>query len=226
MPVDIDIWDAYNTMLRSADIGRLQKLLARYELFKMTTNLPGDVVECGVFKGTGLFTWLKFLELHCPHSAKQLVGFDLFGDTRQRVAAALNGNELDVAEMEALCDEAEFDGVDTAELMAMALKISTGAAERLTLVDGDITNTALQFTETKPGFRISLLHLDLDVGPPTLAALKALWPRVVKGGIVVFDEYAVHKWSESEAVDEFFKDKDVSIRTLPFASSPTAYIVK
>jgi len=67
--------------------------------------------------------------------------------------------------------------------------------------------------------------LDLDLGEPTEAVLEAFWARVCKGGIVVFDEYAFHKWSESNGVDNFFKDKDVEIKTLNYIC-PSAYVVK
>jgi peroxiredoxin len=42
----------------------------------------------------------------------------------------------------------------------------------------------------------------------------------------VFDEYAVHRWGESKAVDEFFKDKNAALKSLPWTFSPTAYLKK
>lgn len=38
-----------------------------------TIDLPGDIVECGVFKGAGLAQWAKFLQIHCPGSLKYVV---------------------------------------------------------------------------------------------------------------------------------------------------------
>src|SRR6266446_4609227 len=35
----------------------LSKLFARYEIFKMVLNLPGDIVDCGVYRGASLFSW-------------------------------------------------------------------------------------------------------------------------------------------------------------------------
>ena len=78
----------------------------------------------------------------------------------------------------------------------------------------------------RPGFRIALLNMDLDLAEPTLAALEALWPRVVPGGVVVFDEYSVARWTESNAVDQFFEEKPVALKTLPWSRTPTAYLVK
>ena len=61
---DAELWRAYNKLLVSKDIGRLQKLNARYDIFKTTLNIPGSIVECGVFKGAGLMHWLKLLKLY------------------------------------------------------------------------------------------------------------------------------------------------------------------
>jgi hypothetical protein len=83
------VWDAYNTLLLSDDVERVRKLLVRYDLVKNTIDIPGDIVECGVFKGTGLLTFAKFLAIHCTGSNKKVVGFDFFGNTRDRVIAAL-----------------------------------------------------------------------------------------------------------------------------------------
>ena len=33
---------------------RLGKLLVHFEVMKITNKIPGDLVECGVFKGTSL----------------------------------------------------------------------------------------------------------------------------------------------------------------------------
>lgn len=46
---------AYNELLIYGRVNRLNKILARYELYKMVIELPGDIVEGGIFKGAGLF---------------------------------------------------------------------------------------------------------------------------------------------------------------------------
>ena len=47
----------YDEFLANTDPGRLQKILARYELFKLALPVKGSIVECGVFRGFGLMTW-------------------------------------------------------------------------------------------------------------------------------------------------------------------------
>ena len=45
--------------LKETNVGRLQKIITKYEIFKYIINVPGDICEFGVFKGSGIFTWVK-----------------------------------------------------------------------------------------------------------------------------------------------------------------------
>ena len=95
------------------------------------------------------------------------------------------------------------------------------------LIKGDVSATIPTYIAKHPGFRISYLYFDLDVEKPTAAALKLLYDRVVCGGIIVFDEYGVDQWGEANAVDAFLEEHpELSLRTLPWAKTPPAYIVK
>jgi hypothetical protein len=98
---------------------------------------------------------------------------------------------------------------------------------RVVLVKGDVEKTIPEFVEKNPGVRISLLHFDVDLYQPTLVALRALWPLVVPGGIVAFDEYGIPPWEgESRAVDEFFSSTNVELRRFHWSSNPGAYLIK
>jgi hypothetical protein len=65
----------------------------------------------------------------------------------------------------------------------------------------------------------------MDIEQPTYDALNNFWERMSVGGIVVFDEYAHHQWSESKAVDRFVKENNLELKSLHF-DAPTAYIKK
>ena len=47
----------------SSDLKVFGKLLARTQLFDKVKDIPGDIVECGVFKGAGWMYWLKLLKV-------------------------------------------------------------------------------------------------------------------------------------------------------------------
>ncbi|MCE3047264.1 TylF/MycF family methyltransferase [Helicobacter kayseriensis] len=77
--------------------------------------------------------------------------------------------------------------------------------ERIELVKGDACKTIPQYIEENPHTLISLLYLDFDLYEPTKVALEYLAPRVVRGGIIAFDEINEKYWKgESIAAFEYF----------------------
>lgn len=57
---------------------------------------------------------------------------------------------------------------------------------------------------------IACLRLDMDWYEPTLAALNLLYPKMVKGSVLIIDDYGHHSGAR-KAVNEFFQN-----RTRPF----------
>ena len=95
------------------------------------------------------------------------------------------------------------------------------------LIEGDVCKTIPEYLENNPGFRISLLYLDLDIDEPTYKSLELLYDKIVRGGIIIFDEYACEKWTESNAVDRFIQlHPSLELKTLLWSRTPTAYIIK
>ena len=45
--------------------------MAHEYLFRETMNIPGNIVEFGVFNGTSLFQFLKFKKILIPNSQKK-----------------------------------------------------------------------------------------------------------------------------------------------------------
>lgn len=218
---DEGIWDAYNELLLSPDISRIRKMLARYELLKRALAVPGDIAECGVFKGAGLLYWLKLLTILDPGGMRRVVGFDTFTGFASVEVDQSRENPAGYAELEF----ENFTGVAAETIESYARAASVDA--RLQLVQGDVSETAPTWVEESPGARIALLHLDLDTYVGTKAALVALYPRVTRGGIIVMDEYGFAQFGESAAVDEFLEERpELSIHAVPESHSPTAYIVK
>lgn len=212
-------WHAYNDFLALGSLDRYSKILARYELFRRVVDLPGDIIEAGVFKGTGVLYWAKLLAIFNPLSLRRVVGFDTF-----QGFLANDERATDVAAGAGLEREAAYQPVSPDDILRVAEMQNLD--RRIELVAGDATVTIPEYTRRHPGFRIALLNLDFDVYRPTKVALEELYDRVVPGGVIAFDEYAARPWGESDAVDEFFQSRGVRYRTLPWALSPTAYVIK
>ena len=216
-PNEDDLWRCYNYLLLSSDRSRIRKLLIRYRLFEMSLSVPGDIVECEVFKGAGLCYWAKLLEIFAHNSRKQVIGFDGFGFFKELPLQP--GEQDNASRHDSIAERTGKEEITDAVNLA-------GLAHRIELVEGDIAQSAPAYVQRRYGFRISLLHLDLDTYGGTKAALNAFWPVVSPGGVIIFDEYAVDGMGESNAVDEFLKDANVGLSAVPFSETPTAYLIK
>lgn len=216
------IYDGFNDFILSPDTKVFGKLLARATIFNQVKDVPGDIMEFGVFKGTGLLTFLKLKRYLCPNTIKKVIGFDFF-DTQSLLSSL---NQQDREAMTTLFKGRGFNHEDSFEKYLSNLILDCGFNDyEFDLIKGDAGKSSAKYISDKPGLKISLLYMDLDLGEPTYKVLTSLWHRVSKGGIVVFDEYGYHKWSESQGVDKFFEDKNIKIKPLGYMA-PTAYVVK
>ncbi len=72
----------------------------------------------------------------------------------------------------------------------------------------------------KPPSSIVYMHVDLNSTKPTIACLDYFYPKLVEGGVILFDDYGWnnHKDTKHE-VDTFFKDKSGILMQLPTAQA-------
>jgi hypothetical protein len=222
-------WDISNGFFLSDDVERLRKLLVREHFFKSTIELPGDIVELGVFKGIGIAQYLKLKEIYTPASNKKVIGFDLFSESNE-YKSKLNTNNLKLDEMYQKSNVSMENGISKKDIEYFLdkIKLTKVSSEPIyELIEGDVSVSIPKYLEKNPGFRISILYMDMDIDEPTYISLNLLYDRLVRGGVIIFDEYAYHQWTESDAVDRFLGDHpELKIKTLPWSRLPTAYIIK
>ena len=202
MPTD-EVYSAFNSFIFSNDKKLIGKLLHRFDFFKRTIHLPGDIVEVGVFKGSGIATFSKFVEIFRPNSNKKIIGFDIFSRTEGEKILEKDGTigKESMQLVYSKVDESELSK-ESVEKRLESMEIS----KKYILIEGDVEESMPKFLSENPGLRISLLYIDVDLERPTYSALKHLWNRILPGGIVVFDEYEYHKFSESVGVEKFLKE--------------------
>ena len=205
-----------NNFFLSCNITRIGKLLAHYELFKMAQNIPGAIVECGVFKGISLVRFATFRSLLGNNFSKKIIGFDVFGkfpETDFRDDKEFRQHFIDTAGEEGI-----------GEQQLMDVLIHKGIAKSVEMVEGDITKTIPEYVASNPELSISLLNLDTDIYEPSVTVLEFFYPRIVKGGILILDDYGTFP-GETKAVDDYFKEKNVKIRKFNYSATPY-YIIK
>ena len=205
----------------------IPRFLAHYELFKLVVDLPGVIVDLGVYRGASFFTFSNLMESFCPFDrSRKVFGFDHFAGLTQftdkdgrkddGVAKVEGGYKATREEIETLVEIHNSDNM-------------IPGTKRCILVDGDIKDTLPRFLEQNPGLKIALLHFDMDLYEPTKIAMEALYPHVLKGGVVCFDEYGLVPWGgETTAVDEYFASRGGTpvINKFHFAQTPHGYFIK
>lgn len=207
-------WDYENGFYLTSRVPRIAKLLAHFELYKSIVDLPGHVVECGVYKGASLIRFATFREiLESPYSRK-IIGFDAFG----KFPEPKDANDVEFVE------RFESDGGPGISVDGLRKVFEHKSIDNYELVQGNILVTLPQYISANPEFKIALLHIDVDVYEPSIIILNNLYDRVVKGGVIILDDFALVAGA-TKAIDVFFVDRGIVIKKLPISHTP-AYIRK
>lgn len=160
----------------------LARYLVRYELFKKILNIKGSIIECGVYRGASLMLFANLSVVYEPYAFnREIIGFDTFTgfpsvDKKDGVFA-LSGDLSDV----------------NLDILEESIKLydknrPIGHVPKVKIIKGDAVQTIPKYFAENPSVIVSLLYLDFDLYEPTRVALKIIMPRIVAGGIIVFDE--------------------------------------
>ena len=209
-------YDIENMFFHSEVSIRINKLIAHYELYKKIIDLPGEIVECGVMKGVSLIGFCCFREMLESRHSRKIIGFDTFG----RFPIPKSISEEDKRTIMPFIQAAG----DAMSETSLDLILKQKGFFNYELVKGDIFATLPDYFNRNPSLRIAFLHIDVDLYEPTREVLSRCYERVVPGGIVACDDYALAPGA-SKAIDEFLLNNTcVQLQKLPFAHKPAYWI--
>lgn len=212
------IYDAFNTFIFSMDRKLFGKLASKLYFTELTKHVPGDIVELGVFKGSGMAGWLKASEITGTRH-KEVLGFDTFNFSELMDRISTQDKNV----MRSLFEKRNFNPDHYEQQLSLVLQ--QAGFNNFGLIKGDVFDSVEQFLVAKPGFRASIVNFDLDTAEPTEHCLELFWSRVPKGGALVFDEYGIDEWTESNAVDLFCESRGLQLQATPYRC-PSAYLIK
>jgi hypothetical protein len=218
MNYSVDIskkWDYENGFYLTCTTNRIGKFLSHLEIYKKIINLPGDVLEFGVYKGTSMVRLLSFRDLLENEYSRKVVGFDIFGKFPNNLI--LENDRKFVEQFE----NAGGYGISKNEFEML---LNKKGFQNYSLIEGDILQTIPEYITQNPSLKISLLHIDVDVYEPTKVVLENLWDKLVTGGILMLDDYGTVE-GETKAVDDFFAGQHIQINKPQFNHIPS-YIIK
>ena len=183
----------------------VERMYALYEATKyvVARDVPGDVVECGVWRGgSAMLAALTLDRVGVRDRAIHL--FDTFAGMteptdRDGQTALREWRKRDRGDHNEWC----YSSRDEVE----ANMLSTGyPADRVVLVEGKVEETL----PAQAPERIALLRLDTDWYESTYHELVHLYPRLEPGGVLIIDDYGY--WSGArQAVDRYLAELETPV---------------
>jgi len=158
-------------------------------------SLPGDFVECGVWRGVSFAVVTDYLDFATVPKTLYLY------DTFEGIPAAYNSENLSNA---VYAKEPDLHD----KVVARFAKYPN-----VRIVKGVVPDT---FAEVVPE-TISLLHIDMNSSAAEVAALEVLYDRVVPGGVIVLDDFGWRPYVRQTVAEIDFMER----RGVPILESPT-----
>ncbi|HVT03758.1 MAG TPA: TylF/MycF/NovP-related O-methyltransferase [Thermoanaerobaculia bacterium] len=177
-----------------------------YALYKATCyivdrNIPGDFVECGVWRGGSIMLIASTL-LQLGRTDRTLWLYDTFegmtepsGEDIQDMSGRSAQSIL--AERERTADD-PFWGISSRSTVENNLRKTSYPFERFHLVPGEVETTIPSDSPAS----VSLLRLDTDWYRSTRHELEHLYPRLSSRGVLLIDDYGYWRGAR-KATDEY-----------------------
>lgn len=171
-------------------------------------NIPGDMVECGVWRGGSSMAMAMTLK-SLGSTDRHLYLYDTFEGMSEPTDADVSFRGLTAAEeLKSNAEEDEFSEwcLGTIEEVTENLVKTGYPDDKITYVKGKIE-------ETVPGTipnRIALLRLDTDWFESTKHEMEHLFPLLSTDGILILDDYGYWQGAR-KAVDEYIAEHNVRI---------------
>jgi len=186
--LSLECFKFFEKEMKSSSIFIKPKDIRRYAVsqgIKNLTNKEDLFLEFGVFRGESINLFANILK----KNNLKIYGFDSF-----------EGLEED-------WNMNEYNPIGTFSLNKKKPKV----LKNVTLTQGKVQETLDHFLQVKKGKKVIFAHLDMDTYTPTKFTLLKLKPLLVKGSIILFDQfYGYPNWQDHEykAFKEVFKDEE------------------
>lgn len=172
-------------------------------------NIPGDFVECGVWKGGSMMAIAETLLQLGVHN-RQLYLYDTFSGMTAPTDEdkdSLNRNAADQLQNDANNkSESVVWAYSTLDEVKKNLANVAYPSANIHFIEGDILQTIPKHI---PG-QIALLRLDTDWYASTRHEMIHLYPLLNKNGVLIIDDYGFWKGSR-QAVDEYITEQNIQI---------------
>lgn len=166
---------------------------ALQQLLRLTSNIPGDTAECGVYKGCGSYIILQANNQSLFDRTHHIFdSFEGLSNPSSKDGNYWSSNDLSMVE-----------GV---------VKENLGDFKSVKYYKGWIPN---RFRDVD-AYTFSFVHVDVDLYEPTLDSIRYFYDKLNVGGIFICDDYGFLTCpGATAAVEEFLLSKPEKMVSLP-----------
>jgi O-methyltransferase len=180
--------------------------LVRAVEYVASRDVPGAIVECGVWRGGSMMAAALTLR-RVGAANRNLYLYDTFAGMPPPSEADTTRSGERAADLLAQNDEtSHIWAIASLEDVRTAMLSVGYPQDRIHFVEGLVE-------ETLPGTapdEIALLRLDTDWYESTKHELEHLYPRLAPGGVLILDDYG-HWQGARRAVDEYLADNGITL---------------
>jgi len=200
-PIHRDIYEKIknNTMTSPERIYSLLEAVRYVE----TNQIPGAIVECGVWKGGSMMAVAEMLS-RLGVTTRELYLYDTFegmSEPDERDKTYSGESASDLLEKDADKEQNLVWAYSTLETVQEGMQSTRYPQEKVHYIKGKVEDT---IPSTVPP-QIALLRLDTDWYESTRHELIHLFPRLSRTGVLILDDYG-HWAGARKAVDEYFAE--------------------
>lgn len=190
----------FGLFLRS---GALVKYLVINEMYEMILNVPGSIMEFGVWWGQNLVLFENFRAIYEPFNKnRRIIGFDTF-DGYHGISDKDNQESNIFFKGNFSCSPKYKDQLLKILELHEKINVLGHVYGQHKLVEGDCCKTVPQYFEDHPDEIVALAYLDVGLYQPTRIILENILNNTVKGSIIVLDEL---NWQEAKGERMAYKE--------------------
>lgn len=182
--------------------------LIRATEYIINNNIKGSIVECGVWKGGSIMAVLKTLN-RLKVDNRSIYLYDTFEGMSEpiEIDKSIRGESAIKAFEEKNKIWNKIECLSPIEEVKKNIYATEYNKSKINFIKGKVEETISN--EERPE-NIALLRLDTDWYESTKHELEYLFPQLVKGGVLIIDDYG-HWEGCKKAVDEYFKENNIKM---------------
>lgn len=207
----------------------LAKILFMNELYQYILDIPGVIMEFGVWWGQNLILSENLRAIYEPfNQTRRVIGFDTFSgytSFSDKDQTNKEGGFTSYAEVVKEGGYSVSEGYRSYLEEAIAAHEGNnvlGNIRKHKVIEGDVVDTVPEFFKENPETMVALAYFDLALYKPTKVCLESVLPHLLPGSLIVLDEFNFPEApGETIAFREVFRDVKYRIRKSKYITDKT-----